>query len=326
MSHTMKDNRNEIRPFYRSGLLKTSMLAVVVVGLHIVAVGGFFTIQGCGTVQNQKAVEPAPAPVMPPRVTREKATIRSTRPAIRPPVAVEPAPAMVAPADLQTYTIRSGDSLSKVAHRFGVSARELAEINGIKNQNMIRIGQKLVLPAYAKKQAPAPKKMSRPKKKKATPKTVAPGSLYVVQSGDVLSRIAVRHGTTVKALRSANKLTSDRILVGQKLVIPGGVVAPVKSIPAKIKAPVKPASIAAPKAVQPAIEIPIVEETVVMDEERVESSLSSENPYYYTVQEGDSLNSVGMVFSLSQEELMKANNIQEDTPLTPGQRLIIPFP
>jgi LysM repeat protein len=41
--------------------------------------------------------------------------------------------------------------------------------------------------------------------------------IYVVKSGDTLSRIAKAHGTTVKALKTANHLSSDRIFVGKKL-------------------------------------------------------------------------------------------------------------
>jgi nucleoid-associated protein YgaU len=47
-----------------------------------------------------------------------------------------------------------------------------------------------------------------------------PQALYVVKSGDTLSRIAKVHGTTVKALEAANGLASDRIVVGTKLKIP----------------------------------------------------------------------------------------------------------
>jgi len=46
------------------------------------------------------------------------------------------------------------------------------------------------------------------------------GTVYVVKSGDTLSRIARTYGTTVKALEAANGLTDDRILVGAKLKIP----------------------------------------------------------------------------------------------------------
>jgi LysM repeat protein len=41
--------------------------------------------------------------------------------------------------------------------------------------------------------------------------------IYVVKSGDTLSRIAKAHGTTVKALKTANHLSSDRIFAGEKL-------------------------------------------------------------------------------------------------------------
>lgn len=46
------------------------------------------------------------------------------------------------------------------------------------------------------------------------------GTIYIVVSGDTLSHIAKKHGTTITALKSANQLASDRIVVGQKLKIP----------------------------------------------------------------------------------------------------------
>jgi len=46
------------------------------------------------------------------------------------------------------------------------------------------------------------------------------GQTYTVQSGDTLYEIANRFGTTVSALKDANNLTSDTILVGQILNIP----------------------------------------------------------------------------------------------------------
>ena len=47
-----------------------------------------------------------------------------------------------------------------------------------------------------------------------------PEALYVVKSGDSLTRIAKVHGTTVKALKAANGLENDRIVVGARLKIP----------------------------------------------------------------------------------------------------------
>jgi LysM repeat protein len=47
----------------------------------------------------------------------------------------------------------------------------------------------------------------------------SPSTVYVVKSGDTLTRIAKTHGTTVQAIRTANGLKTDRIVVGQKLKI-----------------------------------------------------------------------------------------------------------
>jgi LysM repeat protein len=57
----------------------------------------------------------------------------------------------------------------------------------------------------------------------ASESTAASGhvkAVYVVKSGDTLTRIAKVHGTTVKALKTANNLNNDRIVVGAKLKIP----------------------------------------------------------------------------------------------------------
>ena len=43
---------------------------------------------------------------------------------------------------------------------------------------------------------------------------------YTVKSGDSLTKIAKAHGTTIKAIRAENTLTTDHIKVVQKLKIP----------------------------------------------------------------------------------------------------------
>lgn len=74
--------------------------------------------------------------------------------------------------------------------------------------------------------APEPKPAVNPQSepaafsKAATPDASQSGTVYVVKSGDTLSRIAKTHGTTIQAIEAANGLTDDRILVGAKLKIP----------------------------------------------------------------------------------------------------------
>ena len=340
----------------RAQLIKTVTLASVVVCVHVLAIGGFFAIQGCGTVQGEpQAVEPAPAPVMPPKASVSQQQHKTPpRRAIRPPVPVEPAPAMMDSRHAESYVIQKGDSLSKIAQRYDLSSRELCELNGIKNPNSIRVGQKLILPPYAKKQpmsAAAPSVARKTSPKPQSKAVVSSGSStipsaggeYVVQSGDMLSKIAVKSGTTVKALREANKMTGDKIVVGQKLIIPKG------SAPASASASApaladKPAAAAsstvktadtATKPVETAVAAPVVKETIMAEDVKAAapsaassataSPSATEEAFYYKVMEGDSVDKVAMTFGMTKEEIMRANNLQSDAELKPGQRLLIPF-
>ena len=45
-----------------------------------------------------------------------------------------------------TYTVKRGDTLSTIAARFGTSVPALVSANGIKNANLIHVGQLLTIP------------------------------------------------------------------------------------------------------------------------------------------------------------------------------------
>ena len=61
------------------------------------------------------------------------------------PVAPKPAAAPAAPAATGTYTVKKGDNLTKIAKANNTTVAKLVEINGIKNANLINIGQVLKL-------------------------------------------------------------------------------------------------------------------------------------------------------------------------------------
>lgn len=46
----------------------------------------------------------------------------------------------------KTYTVQKGDTLTRIANRFGTTVAKLAELNNIKDVNKIRVGQVLRLP------------------------------------------------------------------------------------------------------------------------------------------------------------------------------------
>ncbi len=102
----------------------------------------------------------------------------------------------------EIYVVRQGATLSEIADRYGVGLSKLRAANGLRG-NAIRIGQRLVIPATAKRLQEA-----------ASAKT------HVVRSGDTLSAIARRYGTSVSAIQRANGMTGSSLRVGERLKLP----------------------------------------------------------------------------------------------------------
>ena len=93
------------------------------------------------------------------------------------------------------YVVRRGDSLSRIAQRFGATVAGLRRLNGLKSST-IHPGQKLRL----------------------QPEQIE-GGPHVVRLGDTLSEIALKYGTTIRRLKALNRLGSDRIRVGDSLKV-----------------------------------------------------------------------------------------------------------
>lgn len=103
-----------------------------------------------------------------------------------------------------TYVVQRGDTLARIAARYGVTTKQIADLNGITNPNLIITGQKLRIPAAA----PTADQTGVPK-------------TYTVRAGDTLVAIATRFGVTVQAIQQLNNLASpDQIYTGQVLKIP----------------------------------------------------------------------------------------------------------
>ena len=135
------------------------------------------------------------------------------------------APAPVVPAAPPaaasgTYVVKQGDTVSGIAKRHGVSAQSVLAANGLGWSSIIRPGQVLAIAGtVATASAPA-----TPPPAPAPSAPVAGGS-YTVKGGDTISSIASRHGVSVNAVLSANKLGwSSIIYPGQTLAIPRAVV------------------------------------------------------------------------------------------------------
>lgn len=118
-----------------------------------------------------------------------------------------------------THVVSRGDTLGAIASRYGVSVSALKEQNGLRS-DVISVGQRLTVKSEAASTAVA---SSKPASSSSSASSAAPraASVHTVRSGDTVSGIAAKYGTTWVALRKANGLSSDTIKVGQKLTIPG---------------------------------------------------------------------------------------------------------
>jgi membrane-bound lytic murein transglycosylase D len=122
-----------------------------------------------------------------------------------------------APAGSRVHTVRSGETLGRIANKYRVSVANLKSWNNLSSNN-IRAGQKLRVGG-----SPAKAKSSKTTKssKAVTLSTAAPANrTHVVRSGETLSSLAKRYGVSVQAIKTANDMASSRLKAGQKIRIP----------------------------------------------------------------------------------------------------------
>ena len=201
-----------------------------IVSIHAVFFAGLL-MQGCRrdeanppvqmaeTLTNQNTLAPLDPDYYPAVQDPSAGVIAPPVPVPIPAVASEPevafTPAIAPEVEGRPYTIAKGDTLSAIAKLNGVTVAALRKANPAVEPSRMRPGQRIYIPGPGS--ASADLGYKEPAIGSESP-VVA--NVHVVRQGDTLSRIARRNGTTVKALRAANKLKSDRLSIGQKLRLP----------------------------------------------------------------------------------------------------------
>lgn len=108
------------------------------------------------------------------------------------------------------HVVQWGETLFRIARRYGTSVEAICAANGIADSTRIYAGQRLAIPSAGALAVPA-----------------ATGTTHAIRAGENLYRIALRYGTTAQALAEFNGLYNlDHIVVGQTLRIPGSPTAP----------------------------------------------------------------------------------------------------
>ena len=255
----------------------------------------------------------------------------------------------VAPASRPTtYRVKSGDTVSQIAKRFGLSVTSIAKLNNLGPKSLIRVGQVLKLSGT-----------------KALETTV---ESYRVKPGDTLLAIASRHGLTLNELTAINRISSST------LIYPGQVLRVAKVLPAsqpQLNAPdsyqvmagdsldsiakkfslsvtalreynglsrasiiyvgqmlsLKPTAAAA-KAPTPKVPTPTPSASTLSDE------ISSVDPMrptgvctihgFHTVQAGETISRIAAVYGVTTQSVLSSNSLSWSSTIYVGQRLTIP--
>jgi LysM repeat protein len=156
-----------------------------------------------------------------------------------------------------THVVRSGETLSGIAARYGTTVEVLARANRLSNPNYIVIGQHITIPVSA---------------------TMT--SSHVIRAGETLSDVAARYGTSVGALARANHLRNPNFIVaGTSLKVPGG------------SAPV---------------------------------GVSSSGASTHVVQRGETLSGIAVRYGTSAQALARANNLADPGFIVAGTTLNVP--
>ena len=125
----------------------------------------------------------------------------------------------------QTYTLKRGDSLERIAAKHDLSLARLKQINGIGRRTKVAPGYQLLLPLKGASIEPLPAMYQPPAA--AEGRTVLRRLSYTVQRGDTLGKIAERFKVSTDDLRRWNQI--GRLAAGQRLVVEVRRAAPAKS-------------------------------------------------------------------------------------------------
>ncbi|MDR1528307.1 MAG: LysM peptidoglycan-binding domain-containing protein [Puniceicoccales bacterium] len=174
----------------------------------------------------------------------------------------------------EVYVVQKGDTIYGIARKVKMSPATLMAVNGLGKDSKLAVGQRL--------------KIEGGKSEWPSPVTTAKTTVYTVQAGDSLSKIAHAYGVTVKSLKAVNNLSSDKLIIGQKLTIPESMA---KDFNANNSAGTQ----------------------RVLDDDGK-----------YTVKPGDNLTLIAKHFGIKQTALQEANNMDNPNKLRVGQKLVIP--
>jgi LysM repeat protein len=120
-------------------------------------------------------------------------------------------------ASQANYTVKSGETISEIADRYGISSERLLQLNGIRDPKGLQVGSRIIVPTAGPAAKPAKAaSASGP----SSPASRGPAN-YTVKSGETISEIADRYGISSERLLELNGIRDPKGLqVGSRIVVP----------------------------------------------------------------------------------------------------------
>ncbi len=188
------------------------------------------------------------------------------------------------------HTVAKGETLYSISRMYGVSVANLKDWNNMQD-NTLSVGDVLTVghgvdktkTNVAPQEILEEKPIDEPKNEKAF------SEFHIVEAGQTLYAISKMHNVTVEQIREWNKLESDALNKGQKLIVYD-----------------------APKDVKD--EVPLEKEIV--------SNKRDKAPVYHRVQAGDTYYSISKKYGITVEQIKQWNQF-EDAGLMIGEKLVV---
>jgi membrane-bound lytic murein transglycosylase D len=120
--------------------------------------------------------------------------------------------------DKVIHVVRSGEVLGLIAEKYKVRLADIRSWNNLRS-NMIRVNQKLAIWVNQDYYTHI-NKVSVKNETRQTPQPVPDSKIHMVQPGDSLWKISRQYeGLTIEKIKELNKLKSDKLVPGQKLIV-----------------------------------------------------------------------------------------------------------
>lgn len=218
------------------------------------------------------------------------------------------------PASSLIYRVRSGDTLSVIARKYGVSVSALMSANKLKKAGNLKIGQKLTIPGagasrYTLSNSGTPSGTSNYTPRNSGNQLSGGTVKYKVKKDDTLWTLANRYNTTVDALLAINNMgDSSTVQAGQIILVPRN----------------------GDSGRSNAVNSRIGDTSNRRERGSAETSEGSRRAdsndsgsITYIVQKNDSLYVIAQKYGVSYKDIMQWNKIKDHRKIKPGDRLLI---